>query len=62
MIDTSFAVGSALGIAICTSVALTAGYRAAFASAVLFAVFGLVAAATLLRRTEKSAELVGPGR
>jgi MFS family permease len=60
LIDTTFTTGSALGIAICTSVALTAGYRAAFASAAVFAAFGLVTALTLLRRTDKPAEVVVP--
>jgi MFS family permease len=43
LIDTSFSMGCALGVAVCTSVALTAGYRAAFAVAALFALAGLAA-------------------
>jgi MFS family permease len=43
LIDTSFSMGCALGVAICTSVALTGGYRAAFAVAALFALAGLAA-------------------
>ena len=46
--DTSFAVGTALGVAVCGSVAITAGAGAAFAAACLFACLGLAAALTLL--------------
>ncbi|MFC5180325.1 MFS transporter [Actinomadura harenae] len=62
--DTSFAVGTALGAAICTSVAtartsatggpaplaLTAGHHAAFATAAVFAALGLLTALGLLRQ------------
>lgn len=41
LIDTSFSMGCALGVAVCTSVALTGGDRAAFAVAALFALAGL---------------------
>ena len=46
LVDTSFSMGCALGVAICTSVALAgdaAGYRAAFAVVALFALAGLPA-------------------
>lgn len=60
--DTSFAIGTALGVAICSSVisagaspigrpvtlALTSGHRTAFATAAIFAATGLVLALTLL--------------
>ncbi|MFC4466894.1 MFS transporter [Streptomyces xiangluensis] len=66
-VDTSFAIGTALGLAVCSSVALTRaqavggpalpalieGHRAAFGVAVVFAVLGLAAALTLLGRTDR---------
>jgi MFS family permease len=48
--DTSFAVGTALGVAVCGSVAITAGAGTAFAAAGLFACLGLAATLTLLTR------------
>ncbi|MFC6023342.1 MFS transporter [Plantactinospora solaniradicis] len=62
LVDTAFAIGTALGVAICASVtvaraatvdgpvplALTSGQRAAFGVAGLFAALGLVVAFTLL--------------
>jgi MFS family permease len=51
LVDTSFAVGTALGVAICGSVAVAGGaepQRTAFATAAVFACLGLVAAITLL--------------
>ncbi|TMR96607.1 MFS transporter [Nonomuraea basaltis] len=68
-VDTSFAIGTALGLAVCSSVALThaqaadgpalpaltEGYQAAFGVAVVFAVLGLAAALTLLGRAAGSA-------
>jgi EmrB/QacA subfamily drug resistance transporter len=61
--DTSFAVGTALGVAICTSVAaaggagsLVSGERLSFGVAAVFAVVGLVTALTLAaRRTPEGA-------
>jgi MFS family permease len=55
LVDTSFAIGTSLGVAICSSVTLAgAGTGAAFGVAGLFAACGLVAALILLgsRRTE----------
>jgi EmrB/QacA subfamily drug resistance transporter len=62
LVDTSFAMGGALGIAICTSVAtarartvdggaLLTGQRAAFGVATIFGVAGVVAVLTLLPRS-----------
>ena len=58
--DNSFAVGTALGVAICGSLAAAGGaapQRAAFATAGVFACLGLTAARTLLpgRRRPDSA-------
>jgi len=56
VVDTSFSMGTALGIAICTSVAAAGsaarvdGHRAAFGTAGLLALLGLAAAAWLLPR------------
>jgi MFS family permease len=50
LIDTSFAVGTAIGVAICTTVSVDdAGWRVAFGMVAAFAVVGLLVAATLLR-------------
>lgn len=46
--DTSFAVGTALGVAVCGSVAVAGGPRAAFVAAGVFACAGTAAALTLL--------------
>lgn len=65
LVDTSFNIGTAFGVAVCTSVALTrteaidgpalptltVGYQAAFGAAAAFAVLGLAVALTLLGRT-----------
>jgi MFS family permease len=56
LVDTSFAVGTALGVAICGSVAVAAGpglpgRHAAFGTAGVFACLGLLATVTLPART-----------
>jgi MFS family permease len=53
LVDTSFAVGTALGVAVCSGVAATqafaiSGQQMAFGAAAIFAAFGLVAVLTLL--------------
>ncbi|HEV7973850.1 MFS transporter [Amycolatopsis sp.] len=45
LVDTSFAIGTALGVAVCSSI----GGQTAFVAAAAFAVAGLVSALTLLR-------------
>jgi EmrB/QacA subfamily drug resistance transporter len=64
LVDTSFSIGTALGVAICSSVALAraeaaggpaplaaiSGHRAAFAAAAILAALGLLAALALFRR------------
>jgi MFS family permease len=73
LVDTSFAIGTALGVAICGSVTIAAGagaagQRSAFAAAGVFACLGLAAALTLLARhrtperpLERQRELSHPG-
>lgn len=47
--DTSFALGTAFGAAVCAGVSSTAGHLAAFETAAGFAAFGLIVAMTVLR-------------
>ena len=72
--DTSFAIGTALGVAICSSVAtasastiggpvtfaLTSGHRTAFATAAIFAAIGLFVALTLLGKRPSHSEAGSP--
>ena len=60
--DTSFAVGTALGVAVCGSVAATAGRAAAFTTAGAFACGGLLAAVTLLAGRHRTAMIGVAGR
>jgi MFS family permease len=67
LVDTSFAVGTALGVAICGSVAVAygpglAGQRVAFGTAGVFACLGLLAAVALLRRPRVTATPDAPCR
>lgn len=52
--DTSFNIGSGLGVAIATSTALIGGYQAAFGTTVVIAALGVVAAQSLFRRSAES--------
>ncbi|APE38330.1 hypothetical protein BOX37_14240 [Nocardia mangyaensis] len=58
LVDTSFSIGSCLGVALATTAALIGGYQTAFAATAVIAAVGVVIGLTLLHRPSRTADEV----